>query len=369
MRVPTGPRRAAALLERGCDGGDAGACGQLGALLVHPPRGLAGNSGRGFEYLTRACDASQGDACHELARIEGARDADVRDGARISKLLERACDTGVGDACSELGSRYQSNQQGVDWYAARRNFQRACDLGSSAGCTHLAEFYVRGVGELATNSPAHNESMALKLFESTCARDYEPACVGLGMVFMASRTQGVADPARAQQLFSHACDAGVVDGCLQLASLLDNGDAGLVDDTAAATMYARLCTEGSATACRRYAVMLADGEGVRQNESQAMRMLSKACKLGEAMSCQVLDERRAKAESEREKRRRADEEKSRHASFRAGLRRGTRSQCGLVIEVNKPVASVQTAQGLIWFEVAELSPPGDGTCTFPGSTP
>jgi hypothetical protein len=73
-----------------------------------------------------------------------------------------------------------------------------------------------------------------------------------------------------------------------------------------------------------------------------------------------------------ERRLRAEEaEKSRITSlatqisnFRTGLDVGDDSNCGLVIEVKKPVVKVQTSQGEHWLKIEELYPYGSADCFF-----
>lgn len=50
--------------------------------------------------------------------------------------------------------------------------------------------------------------------------------------------------------------------------------------------------------------------------------------------------------------------------FRQQAQPGDESHCGLIIEMKRPIAKVQLAQGEVWMKVSQLYPVGEATCHF-----
>jgi hypothetical protein len=77
---------------------------------------------------------------------------------------------------------------------------------------------------------------------------------------------------------------------------------------------------------------------------------------------------RAQAERSAEQGRHAAEEQRRRskaaAAWRKTIQVGTETHCGLLIELRRPVAQIQTANGPHWLRVAQLFAPGEAPCRF-----
>lgn len=58
------------------------------------------------------------------------------------------------------------------------------------------------------------------------------------------------------------------------------------------------------------------------------------------------------------------EAEARAVSFRKSMKPGDSSHCGMVIEVKRPIAQVQTMIGAVWLKINQIYLPGDHPCLF-----
>jgi TPR repeat protein len=56
--------------------------------------------------------------------------------------------------------------------------------------------------------------------------------------------------------------------------------------------------------------------------------------------------------------------KKRNQDFRAKLKAGDNTHCGMVIEIRRPLLKIQTMAGDKWFKVDKIFPPGEANCRF-----
>jgi len=56
-------------------------------------------------------------------------------------------------------------------------------------------------------------------------------------------------------------------------------------------------------------------------------------------------------------------------AYRAGLKVGDDTSCGLVIEVKQPIAQIQMSSAVQWMKVSELLPPGEPCVVSAGAGP
>ena len=132
--VPLDVRRARSLYQQSCDGGNARACGNLGALVLREPS--LGAPERALELLRSACDAVDARACATLgaAHLEGG--AAPASPAEARRLLELACDRGEPSGCVALalGLARSGDEARADTLLAR-----ACARGHAEGCALFDE--------------------------------------------------------------------------------------------------------------------------------------------------------------------------------------------------------------------------------------
>ena len=112
-----------------CDKGDGGACRDAGAQFE-----LRAEYERAAGYYTRACDARQGVACANLARLvaRGTRPGTFNnpDPSRAARLYQAACDYEWAPGCTTLAGWLQGGVPvGTDITRSNGLYRRGCDLG------------------------------------------------------------------------------------------------------------------------------------------------------------------------------------------------------------------------------------------------
>ncbi len=118
-----------------------------------------------------------------------------------------------------------------------------------------------------------------------CAKHDAPSCVALG--FMLRNGKGVAkDEARAFTVFSQACDAGAMGGCLGLGLMYETGAGGVArDDAHAAALFKQACDAADSAGCSDLGRMYARGRGVAKDEARGMALFKQACEQGNGGAC------------------------------------------------------------------------------------
>ena len=124
-----------------CESGEAIACNDQGVTALHSVPSDPSLAARSFE---RGCQGGSADACSNLGAL---REAGVGVRTNLSdaaRLYEQACTGGAALGCSNLGALY-ARGKGVarDASEAQRLFSLACDTGSAAGCSNLMQIKAR----------------------------------------------------------------------------------------------------------------------------------------------------------------------------------------------------------------------------------
>lgn len=132
---------AAALLDKGCRGGSAHACGRLGQYQLRA-RGVREDSRRGAELLEDACKRGSEDACARLGTELAWGHFLPPDGDRAEKLLEHACEKQVWHACAlrarQTTSHFLSQLERNTWdERARKAARSSCEAGDLESCAFL----------------------------------------------------------------------------------------------------------------------------------------------------------------------------------------------------------------------------------------
>jgi TPR repeat protein len=116
------------------------------------------------------------------------------------------------DACRHLAWLYAGNAPlAKDEAKAAGYHERACGAGDKAACVDHAWALARGLGL------AKDEARAMTALDGLCGEGFLSACTRLGIVYAGKPAAG--DRARAQILFTRACEGGQQDAC-RLAKLL-----------------------------------------------------------------------------------------------------------------------------------------------------
>ena len=259
--APVADRRAAIVLERECETGNAAACRDAAGLFADPLRATA--------LLSKACTLGDCESCAGSKTAEGARlagqTASLRQAARVCPV---ECKAALGEGPEP----------------------RACDL---------------GVRVLTKLGGADNERKALALAEEQCRRGY--SCDLLSELFVVSETITETDERRLGAVLARACEAGrpaacqapielaqikparlqcrqdKVEGCLKLGEQLTLSNVQLPQINDA---WERGCKLGSNLACVRHWAALAVGPA-RDSKvvEESHRKASAACDGGDLQIC------------------------------------------------------------------------------------
>lgn len=97
--------RALAVYKLGCDGGDKGACTNVGRMTLEGI-GTTADPAKGAEQLATACnDMGHGDACSLLAGYYEKGTGVAKDAAKAKEFFAKACDKGNQTACKKAGNK------------------------------------------------------------------------------------------------------------------------------------------------------------------------------------------------------------------------------------------------------------------------
>ncbi len=93
------------------------------------------------------------------------------------------------------------------------------------------------------------------------------------------------EPARAVELNTRVCDAGVARACTQLATLVWQGRGASADPARAYSLYMRACEGGDAAGCFSAGICHRTGACAEKNDAEATKLLRRACDGGDTRAC------------------------------------------------------------------------------------
>jgi TPR repeat protein len=227
-----------ALIEKGCEGGDAASCMVLGNLVSRADH---------ESYWMRACSLGALDGCLALAEAHERR-SDWPD-ARV--VLERACPSRgteaepapsgdpseaarVAAACFQLGRRlYAGTSMTKDVPGGVALIQRACEAKVERACVTEADIMAVGV------DLPEDDARAVALLKGACDADDGSGCRELALCIEAGRAPG--DHAELVRLHEKACHIGMKASCIAA------GDMAKADKGAEAALplYALACHQAT----------------------------------------------------------------------------------------------------------------------------
>ena len=137
---------AAPLFERGCTGGSALACNQLG-FLYEEGLGVPKTPAKSIPLYTKGCDLDSEVACFNLAVMYNQGIGTKQDYGKAATLYSKSCDAADAAACNSLGVMYHSGH-GVsqDYARSAALYVKACSGGEAAACSNLGDCYLTGDG-------------------------------------------------------------------------------------------------------------------------------------------------------------------------------------------------------------------------------
>jgi TPR repeat protein len=158
--------------------------------------------------------------------------------------------------------------------------------------------------------------------------------------------------AREASLLEKACGLGDAEGCFRFGVLVY--DSGATSDARLAPAYRAACGREHAGACNNLGVLHEWGQGgATPNQGLALKLFEQACSLQNSKGCENATRLQTRARRE-----------ARIAAFRASVKSGDESHCGLVIEVKDGGVQGQSMVGPTWLKSEQLSPSGAADCRF-----
>lgn len=127
---------------RDCDAGDAASCTALGEEYAsgNEEDKINKNLAKAVLFLSKGCDGGIAEGCFNLGIIYENGQGVKQDYFKAVELYGKACDGGEAKGCFNLGAMYV-NGQGVRQSRtdALKYFGKACDLKYQNGCTEYAK--------------------------------------------------------------------------------------------------------------------------------------------------------------------------------------------------------------------------------------
>lgn len=152
-------------------------------------------------------------------------------------------------------------------------------------CIRLSprECYFEGMALQADGKP----DLARAFFDHACGAGEMEACYDLALLFEDGEGGVEQDLERAKSLYEKACHAENPDptACSNLGYMYKTGKGVEADAQTATDLYARSCENGSLLGCTNYAGRLAAGDGVERDVTEAEDLLSNACTSGFFDAC------------------------------------------------------------------------------------
>ena len=188
MAGPPDEAAAAKAYERACDRGVATAC--MGAATPYDTGiGVASDRARAFGLYERGCKGGDVGACL-LGTLDPPKDVDT---PRREAMVRRACDIDGRMGCVTMGLLKLEH----DDAGAAQLFRKACDHGDPDGCLNLGTLYELGRGV------AFDLAAGLLFYDRACLTGSPKACGRLGLCYLRARP---GDASRGTELLRLACE-------------------------------------------------------------------------------------------------------------------------------------------------------------------
>jgi TPR repeat protein len=172
-------------------------------------------------------------------------------------------------AMYELGRAYAANQQTADAIAAWR---KAADKGSTSAMVELGVLLAIGSG--GPRDPAKAQELFTRAAEAGNPRGV------LNLLALAASGGPPFDPAQARALLQRAAQSGAAEAEFQLGVMLANGTGGPQDDVAARAMLEKAAAQNHPEALQWMGVFAQGGRGGPQDSAAAKSYYERAAALG-----------------------------------------------------------------------------------------
>jgi TPR repeat protein len=233
------------------------------------------------QAFQRACDLGSARGCNDLGVKFLDGEGVAKDAPRAVSLLQRGCDLKLPMACFNLGYMLASGLGTPrDPSGAMRLYDIACEQKVGLACNAL--------GNLVNEAEAPDAKRALTYFEKACDLKTMGGCVNAASLYDEGKDVP-SDRPKAARYYRLGCDADVGIGCSGLAIMLLRGEGGLIaDPPAAAVLYEKGCRLDAFYGCYTYGVALTNGELAKADPERARTALQSSCDAGNADACAAL---------------------------------------------------------------------------------
>jgi TPR repeat protein len=266
--------RAAELFKKGCDGGEAKSCVNLGVMRADG-LGVGKDPAAAAKLFEKGCNDGEAAGCGLLGKAYLAGAGVSSDPARAASLLEQACDGADARSCGAAGVLYaEGNGVQRDVARAAKLYQRACNGGDAASCGAVGLLYETG------NGVGKNPMIAAMMYQRGCMRGNADACADEGRMELAKPAGANLD--QAKRKFEWACNFRSTIGCAVLKAVYGQNRP-VIPDPQRVQALRKSCTSGNARDCATVGVLtIAQG-----NKPGGLIDLQNACTRGDAFACTV----------------------------------------------------------------------------------
>jgi hypothetical protein len=321
-------KRLAAVLERACDGGDAGACVEVVRVHRYAPS-LSFDPDRARAWIDRACELGDPLGCLTPARGE-VEAAPLRDWEKTPpkspevkrgiELARKKCDEGHGRSCGVAAAMLQVFPvDGVDPGAlmarAQTLMEQSCLKGEKADCEPAA-FALAGprfdessdrvdrvlsrgceLGDLdacarfAMKLAATDRAKAEVTLRQTCERGGDVACLLVAQADLARANAGQGGASwkvsamRGVKIARARCELGDEEGCDSLAKALPLVEVASLGFAETLPFLTKVCDRGMPQLCSDLADAVAALPPPRGDQALFSRLKKAACDQGYAIAC------------------------------------------------------------------------------------
>ncbi|MCC6622393.1 MAG: sel1 repeat family protein [Deltaproteobacteria bacterium] len=260
--------------ERACQKSGKVACGNLALLRMRGDGGPVDRPGA-HAAAVRGCALGDEWSCWARAELE------IYDGIRspdrwtVEELLSKPCHGAYPRACWLLATRREAQLPGIVTTPAQLDdwFGRACKAGEPAGCGDLAR------RRAEAERPVSDGTLAE--LERVCGAGDHRACTWFLRFARRDRPLGPELARRARPLVERACSGGHRDGCVELATLVEDDDA-----PRARRLLEEGCEARHGLSCAGLAWLHARGRaGLADDPARVTALAKKACELGDGWGC------------------------------------------------------------------------------------
>lgn len=191
--------------EHTCLLGQGDACFQVGLLFYFGREAYPLDRARAAAAFARGCDAGDARACGALGRSLAFADGVPRSPERAAAALAKACKLGEGLGCSTLGLLSERGD-GIarDVVKARALYRDGCIAGDIYGCLHA---------DMLASDVASGSSHRHARWTAACSRGNPAACAFVGMLYEDGGDGVAHDDARSLEWMQRACDLGESRAC------------------------------------------------------------------------------------------------------------------------------------------------------------